>query len=514
MFVVGPNFSRPSTGNIASVIDGARDGAAALIARDNAVTYGELRTRVDAFRHVLVTELGVRPGDRVAIIAPTSVLFVESYLAALGAGAVVVPLNPTAPAEELQRELAAVGARVVVVGPGGRAAYEAIDPLEVAVEHVVVPRGLDLSGASALEDLVAAASGSTPVVARAANDSALAIFTAGTAGPSKAAVLSHGNVLANFEQVQMSSGQAVLPNDVGFVALPCFHVFGLNVGLTLGLAMGIPLVLIERFDPSATIEQIRRHGVTLIAAVPGMLSGWAALPEADAEDFASVRLLISGGAPLPVPVAEAFERRFGVEVHEGYGLTEAAPVVTSSAGIERRLGSVGRVLPGVELRLVDEDDDVDPGDEGEVWLRGANIFTGYFDDPVTTSRVLDSHGWLHTGDIGVLDEDGYLWLVDRSKDVVIVSGFNVFPADVEAVLLDHPSVAEAAVVGVDHPHTGQTVKAFVVMRDGAVSDEDELTQYCLTRMARYKAPTSIAFVSELPRGLAGKVLRRELREVS
>lgn len=505
-------FELPPTGNVASVVEAAPGDRVALISRGTSTTYQQLRARVDALRHALITELGVIPGDRVAVIAPTSLLFVESYLAALGAGAIVAPLNPTAPAEELQRELAALQVRVVVVGPSGRAAYNAVDPLEVAVEHVVVPKGVDVPGARTVEELMDGLTGTSPVVQRAVDDPAVAIFTAGTAGPSKAAVLSHGNVLANFAQIQESSGQAVLDSDVGVVALPCFHVFGLNVSLTLGLAAGIPLVLVERFDPIGVLDDIAAHGVTMIAVVPAMLSAWAALPEVGAASLASIRLVISGGAPLPVSVAESFEGRFGKTVHEGYGLTEAAPVVTSSAGIERRLGSVGRPLAGVEVRIVDDGEEVELGDEGEVWVRGPNVFVGYYEDRVATERVLDADGWLHTGDIGTFDEDGYLWLVDRSKDLIIVSGFNVFPADVEAVLRDHPAVEDAAVVGVAHPHTGQTVKAFVTTRPGALADEDELIHYCLTRMARYKAPTSVAFVAELPRGLAGKVLRRALRD--
>ena len=233
----------------------------------------------------------------------------------------------------------------------------------------------------------------------------------------------------------------------------------------------------------------------------------AAPPDA----FGGVRLALSGAAKLPVPVAERMRDRFGLTIAEGYGLTEASPIVTSSTGLEPRLGSVGKVLAGVELRLVDSDgEDALVGDIGEVWVRGPNVFAGYLDDPDATARVLTDDGWLRTGDIGVCDDDGWLYLVDRAKDLVIVSGFNVYPAEVEEVLGEHPGVAEVGVAGAPNPSTGETVLAFVVREPGAEVSEDELIVLAHEQLARYKCPSRIIFVDELPRNAMGKLLRREL----
>jgi long-chain acyl-CoA synthetase len=236
--------------------------------------------------------------------------------------------------------------------------------------------------------------------------------------------------------------------------------------------------------------------------------------EAPADSFATVRLASSGAAKLPVTAAELLERRFGLVVAEGYGLTEASPVVTSSTGLPPRYGSVGVVLDGVDLRIVDEGgDDVLVGDAGELWVRGPNVFAGYLDDREATDRVLTADGWLRTGDIGYCDEDGYVYLVDRAKDLIIVSGFNVFPAEVEHVLLGHDGVVEAGVVGVPHPHTGEAVKAFVVAApngEGAGLDEESLIDYCRDQLARYKCPSKVVIVDRLPRNAAGKLLRRAL----
>jgi long-chain acyl-CoA synthetase len=243
-----------------------------------------------------------------------------------------------------------------------------------------------------------------------------------------------------------------------------------------------------------------------------MWSAWLAAPDVDAASFRSVRLAVSGAARLPVDGAERFRERFGVTIFEGYGLTEAAPIVAAAAGDEPRPGSIGRPVPGLELRLVDDEgEDALAGDPGEVWVRGPNVFAGYWQDPEATATALTADGWLRTGDVAVADDDGWLSLVDRAKDLVIVSGFNVFPGEVEAALLDHPDVAAAAVVGVDHPQTGETVEAWVVPAPGASPDEADVIAFAATRLARYKCPTAVHVVPDLPQGPAGKVLRRVLR---
>jgi long-chain acyl-CoA synthetase len=497
--------------NLATMVDSHPESATALISQGRVTTYGQLRRQVGELRGGLVAD-GLEPGDRFAIVTANTWFFVVSYLAALGAGAVVVPLNPQAPARELEGELSATGAKMAVVGPRGRDSFAGVDRMAVDLERVLVPEGVRLDAADPFEELFG--SDPAPVVGRDENDDALLMFTAGTAGPPKAARLTHGNLLANLRQVQNHPGLAVRADDVGLGVLPLFHIFGLNAVLGLGLYSGGAVVLMERFDPVATLDAVREQNVTIIAGAPPMFAAWAAVPGVDKNALASVRLAVSGGAPLSDDIANAFRSRFDLPVWEGYGLTETAPIVSSSlVGGEPRLGSIGVPLPGVEVRLVDEDgEDALSGDSGEVWVRGPNVFPGYWQDEEATASALTPDGWLRTGDIAVTDDDGYLYLVDRAKDLIIVSGFNVFPAEVEETLLEHPSIAEAAAIGVEHPYTGEAVKAYVVPKQGRHLEEDEVIEFCAERMARYKCPTSVTFVDELPQGLVGKVLRRELRE--
>lgn len=496
--------------NLASIVEPHDPEAVALIARGESITYGALRERVGALRGGLVG-LGLEPGDRVGIICANTPRFVESWLAALGAGLVAVPLNPTSPGPELTTELAAVGARAALVGELGAASARDIDRTAVpALEHLVEFRAGDLDGAVAADDLATAEP--TPIVDRGPDDLAALMFTSGTAGSPRAAMLTHGNLLANLDQMQSVPGIARLPDDVGFGLLPMFHIFGLNVVLDGTLVAGSSLVLVERFDPMATLELIRDRGITLVTGPPTMWAAWAALPDAPTDAFARVRLGASGAARLSVEIARAIEERYGLRLHEGYGLTETSPVVTTAVGTDAPYGSIGRPLPGVEVRLVDDDgQDVLVGDDGEIWVRGPNVFPGYWDDREATAAALDADGWLHTGDVAVVDDDGHLFIVDRAKDLIIVSGFNVYPAEVEAALASHPAVVEAAVVGVPHPHTGEAIRAFVVCAPGARVDEDELVAHVGTRLARYKCPNSVEVVDEIPRGLGGKVLRREFR---
>jgi long-chain acyl-CoA synthetase len=373
----------------------------------------------------------------------------------------------------------------------------------VATEAGTVPSA-DLS----FEDLLTAEP--TPVVDVPADHLAVLIFTSGTAGSPRAAMLSHGNLLANIEQGR-SAANVIVPGDVVYGVLPMFHIFGLNVVLGLSLERGATVVLVQRFDPSTALDTIRERGVTVIPGAPPLWLAFSHFDEAPSDSFAGVRLALTGAAKMPEEAMRRLRDRFGVELREGYGLTEASPVVTSSAGLPQRIGSVGKVLQGMQVRLVDEHgDDALQGDTGEVWVKGPNVFLGYLGEPEATARVLTADGWLRTGDIAVTDDDGYLYLVDRAKDLIIVSGFNVYPAEVEEVLSEHPAVKEVGVVGVPHPHTGEAVKAFVVLEAGATAHEDTLVSWCLDHLARYKCPSKILFVDELPRNVSGKLLRHTL----
>jgi long-chain acyl-CoA synthetase len=494
--------------NLAHLIDDHPADAIALYSRGRPTTYGELRDQLGAARGGL-SGLGVGEGDRVAILCGNSRYFVVAYFAVLGLGAVAVPLNPSSPAPELARQIAAVGAVAVVVDPVAAAAWSAVAAACSTVEHVIATDASLIDGAIGLEELLSHTP--VPIVDVEPSTVAVMIFTSGTAGAPRAAMLSHRNLSSNVEQSQ-SAVVGVRPGDVVYGVLPLNHIFGLNVVLTLSLARGATVVLVNRFDPATALDTIRERGVTVVPGAPPMWTSWAHFDEAPSDAFAGVRLALTGAAKMPEDAMRRLEERFGIRLSEGYGLTEASPTVTSSAGLAIKPGSIGKVLDGIEVRLVDEQgDEAISGDPGEIWVRGPNVFLGYLDDPEATARALTADGWLRTGDIAVTDADGYLYLVDRVKDLIIVSGFNVYPAEVEDVLALHPGVADVAVVGVPHPHTGEAVKAFVVQAPGAHLDEEQLIAHCAANLARYKCPGKILFVDELPRGLAGKLLRRELR---
>lgn len=493
-------------GGVAAIIDDHDPDAVALWSGEAAVTYGELAERVAQVRGALAAR-GVERGHAVAIACANSPDFVTSYLATVGLGAVAVPMNPLSPTAEFERELAVVTPRAAVVDPVSAQAWAAIGEGVLSGCAVLLAGGASVPGGTALEEAGRMAA-PAPRAEVAPDDPAAYIFTSGTAGASKAAVLTHGNLRANIDQVRAVA--TVDSADVVYGVLPFFHIFGLNVVLGVSLAGGAAVAIEKRFDVGSALETIARRRVTVVAGAPAM---WGALAGADAvaAACASVRLALSGAAKLPETVAQAMADRHGLQVHEGYGLTEASPVVTTSVAIEWRPGVVGIPLPGVEVRVVDDGgDDALVGDPGEVWVRGPNVFAGYLGDPEATARVLDAEGWLHTGDVGVVDGDGVLSLVDRAKDLIIVSGFNVYPAEVEDAITEHPGVAECAVVGAAHPDTGETVQAWVVAAPGWDLDQDAIAEHTRTRLARYKCPTKVTVVAELPRNLTGKVLRREL----
>ncbi len=496
--------------NLAAIIDGHPDDAPAVMSRGEITTYGDLRRQTGELRGAL-TRLGVASGDRVAIAMANNWFFVVSYLAVVGVGAIAVPINPASPAAEMDSELGAVGPKMLIAGAAAANGVNDLDVAKLGIEHFVAPNGSGIEDAASFDDLFGGEA--TLIVDRAPDDVAVLIFTAGTGGSPKAAMLTHSNLLSNIEQAQGAQGNEILASDVGLGALPMFHIFGLNVVLGISLHAGASVVMVERFDPVSAVETIRDRKVTVVAGAPTMFATIASLPRVTAADLASVRLAITGAAPLPPDTATDFEERFNLPLRQGYGLTEASPVVTSSVFEgEPRPFSIGTVLPGMEVRLIDEEgEDALEGDAGEIWVRGPNVFAGYWEDPEATAHAKTEDGWLRTGDVAITDDDGFLYLVDRAKDLIIVSGFNVYPAEVEDAIVAHPGVADVAVVGVSHPHTGETVKAFVVAAEGVHLEEDQLIDFVGKRLARYKCPTKITFVDEMPRGLGGKLLRRALR---
>lgn len=494
--------------NLARIIEEHPADHGALISRGKTTTFGELREQIGRFRGGLV-ELGVGEGDTVGILCANNWYFVASYLAVVGIGAVAVPLNPSSPPLELERELAVVGTLAVIAGPRGAQSLAKLRIARVpSLQHMICSSGAPVDGAVPLDQLLSA--DPVPIVDLDADRVAVLIFTSGTAGRPKAAMLTHGNLIANIDQLH-SLDSSLRAGDISLGVLPLFHIFGLNAVLGAGLAAGATVLLMERFDPASALESVENRGVTVIAGAPTMWTAWANLTSADPTALSSVRIATSGSAKLPAEIAQRIKDHYGTTITEGYGLTEASPVVTSSLDLEPRYGSIGMPLPGVEVRLVDADgDDALIGDAGELWVRGPNVFAGYWHDEEATSRVLGPDGWLRTGDMAVVDDDGFLYLVDRIKDLIIVSGFNVFPAEVEDVLIRHPGVDACAVVGVPHPYSGEAVKAYVVVSDGESFEEDEIIAWCADHLARYKCPDKVMFVDQLPQGLSGKVLRRAL----
>jgi long-chain acyl-CoA synthetase len=490
--------------NLAQVLLAAAQSGAnrSALVGPEAIDFGELDRRSRCAAHA-ITQAGVGADDRVGIVAGNETAFVVAYLGALRIGAVAVPLNPASPSHELATELDVVDARVLLSSEAhadlGRRAIAQRSGQGALI--VIDPQWTEAVDA--------------PPVARDASDLAVLLFTAGTAGAPKPAMLTHGSLLANIEQMNAHPGLRVHPEDVTLGVLPLFHVYGLNVALGLSLAAGASVSLIDHFHPAETLARMRADGVTVVAAVPAIYSAWLALDTetAPADALAKVRLCASGATALDTQVARDMRARFGVVVHDGYGLTEASPVVTTTAvANEPRVGSVGPPLPGVEVRLLDTDGvQVLDGDPGEIVVRGPNVFSGYWNDPETTNAVLVD-GWLHTGDIAVADADGWLTLVDRAKDVIIVSGFNVYPGEVEDALRTHPDVADVAVVGEPHPRTGESVVAYVVAQPGRRPDPVELSRHAGRRLARYKLPTRVDVVDSLPRTLAGKLVRRALSD--
>jgi long-chain acyl-CoA synthetase len=479
--------------NLATIINDHDDDRLALIEGDLRLTYGELRRRVDSMRARLATA-GIGIDDPLAVLAGNTADFAVTALAGLGLGARIVPVRPGSPLPELERKLVSVRPRLLVLGEAG---------------SWIVERDLDL-GVPLLDlatDAETSAEDAPPVVDRDADDIAFLMLTSGVASDAKVAMLSHGN-LAWAQQAIMNRGDLGLqPDDVSLGVLPFSHIFGLNLVLLATLRVGGSVVLQHRFDEVESLELVKKYGITTLAGAPPMWQRWA---RADAPDdsMESIRHTSSGAAALPLAVFEAIRDRFGIEVAEGYGLTESSSLVTWSRGIAVRPTSVGKPIEGCEVVLVEPDGTpVDPGDTGEVVVRSPGVFKGYLDSPELTEAVLTDDGWFWTGDVGVFDEDGYLYLVDRIKDLIIVSGFNVYPSEVEGVLMQHPAVRGAVVVGEADVDTGETVVAHVL---GSV-DEDELHEWACANLSRYKCPTSYRFVDELPVAPTGKLIRRELR---
>jgi long-chain acyl-CoA synthetase len=490
----------------------ARPDKPALIFGERSIPYRQLDDRVGRAAAAL-SGLGVTKGDRVAMLLGNVPAFVETMYGAMRVGAVAAPLNVMLTPEELGFILADAEAKAVVAEPAQLPAVLAVRDRIGSLEQVLVTGGGPAPpGTSSYEQLLARAS-EPPRVEVGEEDLAVLAYTAGTTARPKGAMLTHGNLLANLDQISAAPALKEAESDVVLLVLPLFHIYALNVVLGITLREGATAVLVERFDPGETLELVARHRITVLFGAPPMFLAWLAAAERRDFDLSSVRLAVSGAAPLPREVLAAFQHRFGVTIWEGYGLTETAPALTTNAlGDVAKGDSIGLPLPGLEIRLVDEHgEDVEDGDPGEIVVRGPNVFGGYWNRP-EESEAAFREGWFRTGDVAFRDQDGYLFIVDRKKDLIIVSGFNVFPKEVEDAIASHPKVAECAVIGVPDERTGEAVKALIRLRRGEETTAEEILDYCRGRLARFKWPRHIQFVDDLPRHVTGKVLRRALRE--
>ena len=512
---------------VADLVTGAAERAAdhpALLSGATSLTWAELDALVDRAAAAL-RGLGLAPGNRLVLQLGNSVDFPALYFGALRAGLVAVPANTGYTGPELDHLLRDSGARALATS-SVHVIAEAGELRTGELQHVLVAAPSGPEGTLPLPDLLAAA----PELAyrhvpRSPEDLAVLGYTSGTSGRPRGAMLSHRALLANLDQCAALWPTPVLPADVLLLAVPLFHAYGLNPGLGLLARAGATGVLVDHFDPAGTLELMARHRVTAVPAVPAMYVRWAAEPGVRAA-FAEVRLATSGAAPLPPATLLALADA-GIPVYEGYGLTEAAPVLTSTlVGGTPKPGSVGRPIPGVEVRLREatgaeadpepeggagpgELDLVGPGGgPGEIVVRGSNLFSGYWPDGAGGP---DDGGWWATGDVAYADDDGDLHLVDRRTELILVSGFNVYPAEVEAVLATHPGVAEAAVVGRPDPERGdETVLAYVVAAPDAPPTERELLDWAARSLARFKLPAAVQFVPDLPRTSTGKVIKSRL----
>jgi long-chain acyl-CoA synthetase len=484
----------------------------AVIFRDQRTSYSELNRRANQVANALIG-LGIRPGDRVALYIHNIPLFMEAYYGILKAGASVVPLNVLYKAGELEYIFVDSGARAILTfAPFAQTALEARANAP-QMENVIVAAPEDIASTRAWRTTIGAAPDHEPGVTVGDNDVAVICYTSGTTGRPKGAMLSHHNLISNCEQVNMLPAVRTTPEDIVWLALPLFHIYGMNVGMNLSFMNGASIVLVERFEPASSIELIQRHRCTILYGAPPMFVAWANMPNVRDYDLSSVRYTASGAAALPVKVLETFQSLSGVPISEGYGLTEASPVVTTNAaGPVVKPGTVGPAIPGVEVKIVDEaGNELPHGELGELICRGPNVMLGYYNKPEATAEAI-RNGWLHTGDLATEDDDGYFTIVDRLKDMIVVSGFNVYPREVEEVLFQHPAVADAAVVQYPDPYQGESVMAFVVLKPGQTATEQEIIDFCRSRIAVFKCPRRVVFRDALPKNNTGKVLRRELRE--
>src|SRR4051794_32622593 len=442
---------------------------------------------------------GIAPGDRVGMVLPNVLSFPIVFYGALLAGAAVVPMNPLLKAREVEYYLRDSGARVVVSGE------QSAEPVTEAAGAVGIEA---VTGGAALPEALMADEPLADPSDRADDDTAVILYTSGTTGQPKGAELTRAGLNSNARTTQDTLLEGTL-DDVIMGCLPLFHVFGLTCSLNAGVLAGSCLTLLPRFDGGKALTILQRDAVTVFQGVPTMFSALLHRPDREDYDLSSLRLCVSGGSAMPVEVMRSFEETFGCIILEGYGLSETSPVASfNHPHAERKPGSIGTPIRGVELRLVDDEgNDVPPGEVGEIAIRGENVMKGYWQRPEDTAKAIPD-GWFRTGDLARQDEDGYYFIVDRKKEMIIRGGYNVYPREIEEALYEHPAVAEVACIGIPHADLGEEVAAAVALKPGATVEVDELREFARARVAAYKYPRHVWLVEALPKGPTGKILRR------
>jgi long-chain acyl-CoA synthetase len=507
----------------------------AVFFEGHAIPYGDLARQTEAFATALRLH-GIQPGDRVAIILPNFPHFLPAYFGAIRAGAVAITMNPTYRPPEIRHIFtdAQVAAAVVwsdamplveqaigddtsprllitVTLPTGDGAAAPAIGASASVAHRETISFEQLLGEAAVA--IAAGKAPVPVGEPAPDDVAVILYTSGTTGKAKGAMLTHRNLLSNAQAIIELADLG--PEDVLMSVLPLFHVFGSTVCMVAPLLAGAPIVLAPKFDPRRLIPTIQQQRVTILAGVPSMYALLLRTP-LSSQDISSLRLCVSGGAALPGEILRTFKEKFGIPLIEGYGLTESSPaaVFNPPKGVQKA-GSIGLPIPGVEVQVHDiKDQPLPAGQIGEIAIRGPNVMKGYYNLPEATAQTI-RNSWLYTGDLGYQDDDGYFFIVDRAKDVIIKGGLNVYPRELEEVLMAHPKIAEAAVVGIGDAMKGESIKACITPRDGQEMTREEVIDFMRERVAPFKVPNLVEFYplpAGLPKNATGKVLKTELRQ--
>ncbi|MHB1418448.1 MAG: class I adenylate-forming enzyme family protein [Bacillota bacterium] len=482
----------------------------AILHNDEVITYKQLLDDVERLAGSMAG-LGIKPGDRVAIFMGNYPEYITSYFAVLTIGASVVPINPIYQSPEVSFIVNNAKAVAIIADTGymGTLRNARFD----TVKHMILAGAGEYPGALRLSDMVSCGGPGFTPIDRLPGDTAQIIYTSGTTGVPKGAMITH----ANLEWMSMICRDTfqLKPEDRVVCVLPLFHAYAKVQAMLTPVTAGATIILISKFEPGTVMRQMVTRKATIFFGVPTMYVMFVNSPEVEEYDFSNLRVAVSGGASIAVEVIHKVREKMGLEICEGYGLTESTVMSTMNPyhGM-KKIGSIGLPIPDVQIIIVDEENqEVPAGQTGELLVRGPNIMKGYYNNLEATAAALRD-GWLHTGDVASIDEDGYFYIVDRKKDMIIRGGFNVYPREIEEVIFTHSKVAEVAVIGVPDPVFGEESKAFIVLKGGEQASGNEIIEFCRSRLARYKVPKFVAFVNTIPKTSTGKIDKKALRAMN